>query len=515
MNRAARLAGRSLAMLLIAGGLLAALGGNGFARVLRGVEGYASFLGYVPEKCMTSTEYARAINGDVIRVCQHEANITYGFFSGHDALTLGDSDTSLHVALPDAGKHFSWYDPYGDSEWFEPATLDPVVPGNPATGAAHFSAVSGDTKYLDVVQTAKVAAGASAYTLTWSITNRTTVDQRVRPLVATTGFGYWGKPSFGHTVTPLSVTVRNPMLGGAITLSGATPPASSWTAGGTQHRVDASIATAPPLDSIEHDDGYPSHESEIAMAWDVQTLAPDETADFTVTVTLARSREVQLKARTVPTANAPTIIDALVYDERGFAGKQLIWSAGGGGGTATIGADGKAVLTVPGRGGEQRIDVWADTDGDGGFKGDEPYTYGYIYAPGTAGPQPTATPGGSVLTIGTPPRAVPIPAPVAKPFANSPLHMPFNRSLKVKASKRAKACRGSVTAEIRNGKTVLQRKSVKLTRSCAVKTTFTVPHSVLGTVKSLTVVVTPPKRNRYLKTARFTVSVPPAPPVRR
>ena len=388
---AARYVARALALALIAGGLLATLGGNGFARMLHGAEGYAAFDGYVPEKCVTSTQYARAINGDVIRVCQHVDNLTYGFFSGHDWRPLGDSDTTLHVALPDAGKHFSWYDPYGDSDWFGPATLDPVVPGNPASGSAHFAAVAGPTKYLDVVQTAKVAAGSSAYTLTWSITNRTAAPQRVRPMVATTGFGWWGKPSFGSTQAPLSVTVRNPELGGAITLGGATPVATSFTTGGTQHRIDASKPSAPALDNIQHDDGFPSHESEIALAWDIKTLAPNETADYSVTVTLARAREVQLRARGVPTASAPTTIDATVYDERGFAGKQLVWSTGYAGGKATIGADGKAVFSVPGRGGAQRIDVWADIDGDGGFKGDEPLSWASCTRRGrlaTADPDP-------------------------------------------------------------------------------------------------------------------------------
>src|SRR3954469_10360876 len=181
----ARHVARALALVLIAGGLLATLGGNGVARMLRGGEGYAAFNGYVPEKCVTSTQYARAINGDVIRVCQHTADITYGFFTGHDWRPLGESDTTLHIALPDAGKHFSWYDPSGDSDWFEPATLDPVVPGNPSSGTSRWSAISGATRSRAAAETAKVARGASAYTLTWAITNRTTVDQRVRPLVAT------------------------------------------------------------------------------------------------------------------------------------------------------------------------------------------------------------------------------------------------------------------------------------------------------------------------------------------
>jgi len=225
-----------------------------------------------------------------------------------------------------------------------------------------------------------------------------------------------------------------------------------------------------------------------------------------VTVTLARAREVQLQARNVPTANAPTTIDATVYDERGFAGKQLIWSGRYDGGRATIGADGKAVFSVTGRGGEQWIDVWADIDGDGRFNGDEPIGSGLLYAPRTSGPQPIPTPRPAFLV------PVPLPqrAPVAAPFVNSPLKLPFNRSLKVKASRRAKACRGSVTVEVRNGKTLLQRKTVKLTKSCAVKTTFSVPRSVVGTVKKLTVVIKPPKRNRYLKAAKFTIGVPPA-----
>jgi len=33
---------------------------------------------------------------------------------------------------------------------------------------------------------------------------------------------------------------------------------------------------------------------------------------------------------------------------------------------------------------------------------------------------------------------------------------------------------------------------------------------VVGTVKKLTVVIKPPKRNRYLKTTKFTIGVPPA-----
>ena len=172
------------------------------------------------------------------------------------------------------------------------------MPGNPASGTARFAAIAGTEKYLDVTQTATVAQGASAYTLTWAITNSTAVAQRVRPLVATTGFGWYGKPTFGSTQAPLSVTVRNPELGGAITLGGASPAATSFTAGGVQHRIDASKATAPPLDNVQHDDGYLSHESEIALAWDIRTLAPNETADYSVTVTLARAREVQLRRAT-------------------------------------------------------------------------------------------------------------------------------------------------------------------------------------------------------------------------
>ena len=190
----------------------------------------------------------------------------------------------------------------------------------------------------------------------------------------------------------------------------------------------------------------------------------------------------------------------------------MFWDVyrGGAHGDAIIGADGNALLSIPGASGERYVRAFVDTNGNGIEDDDEPADWGWIYAPKPGRDRRSRTPAPTATEIPVTP-AVPQVAPIAKPVLDSPLHLPFNKTLKVKASRRAKACKGSVTVEVLNGKRVLQRRSVKLTRRCAVKTTLTVPHSVLGTVKKLTVVVTPPRKNHYLKTTRFTIGVPPAP----
>ena len=275
---------------------------------------------------------------------------------------------------------------------------------------------------------------------------------------------------------------------------------------------------APALDDTLHDDAgyvFPG-DSEMAVAWAPVTLAAGATGRFSVTIGLSKPRELMLSLHgAAPVADAPTLLDARVTEDRAIAGRHVYWDVyrGGAHGDAIIGADGNALLSIPGASGQRYVRAFVDTNGNGIEDDDEPADSGWIYAPKPE-PQPTetetATPAPTATEIPVTP-VVPQVAPTAKPFLDSPLHIPFNKTLKVKASRRAKACKGSVTVAVLDRKRVLQRRSVKLTRRCAVKTTLTVPHSVLGSVRKLTVVVTPPRKNHYLKTTRFTIGVPPAP----
>ena len=103
-----------------------------------------------------------------------------------------------------------------------------------------------------------------------------------------------------------------------------------------------------------------------------------------------------------------------------------------------------------------------------------------------------------VLTNPTVPRiAVPAPRPSVRKLA-------FKRTLKVKKSLRAKTCRGKLTLELRNGSKVLEKRSVKLSRKCVVNTTFSVQPAVIGSAKTLTVVI---KGKGRLKTTRVKIRV--------
>src|SRR4051812_29914606 len=102
----ARRVARALAVVLATGGLVSALPGIGIARALRAVTGYAD-LGYVPEQCGEPTKSARAINGDVVRVCQSTSNWTTGFFAGHESYPLAMAGARLYLSLPDVGVVFS------------------------------------------------------------------------------------------------------------------------------------------------------------------------------------------------------------------------------------------------------------------------------------------------------------------------------------------------------------------------------------------------------------------------
>lgn len=74
---------------------------------------------------------------------------------------------------------------------------------------------------------------------------------------------------------------------------------------------------------------------------------------------------------------------------------------------------------------------------------------------------------------------------------------------------RAKACRGSLILELRNGKKLLDKRTAKLDRRCHFKTTFKPKRTAVGTKKRLSVLLRF-KGNRYLggTTHRFTVRVP-------
>ena len=400
-NRSARTVARALGLLLIAGGALAALGDTGFGRMVNGNVGYAGF-GYIPQQCGDSSRSVRAINGDVVRACQSSSGQTHGFFVGHRAYPISNAQTAMHVALPDAKLHFAWRgggsSAVGTWRSFTAPTFGSVLAGNPVTASERFAGWDGATKYLDVVRTTRISSGASAYTMTWAITNTSGVAQRIRPLVSTTSYGY-GPPTWSTAPTPRRVTAHNPLYGGSITLGesdvGGSPAVLGFTSGSWTRTNAATAPNAPALDSVLHADGATwSDDSEMALAWPIRTLAANATATYSATIAMALPREVILKlSGGVPTAYSPTLVDAAVSEDRPVAGRYVRWWTTSWGrdpveGAAPIDGTGHAALSIPGRQGERHLRVYVDTNGDGLEGDDEPAETGYIYAP-PGGPPPT------------------------------------------------------------------------------------------------------------------------------
>lgn len=501
-GRGARRAARVLAFVLIAGGLASAVPGIGLAKVLGAVTGYADF-GYVPQQCAQPTSQARAINGDVVRVCQETKGTTSALLVGHDAYPFAGSDIELHVALPDAKLHFNWYmsdsDATGTWRTFGPSTFDPVVVGNPMTGVARFTGSNGGTTYLQVAQTARVNAGASSYTLTYAVTNASGSAQTIRPLVNATSYG-WDPPHWTTSAGPRRVTQTSPNMGGSLSLTEGTPAVAGYAAGGYS-RVEPYFAPhAPALPNTVVDD--PTNASEMALAWAPVTLAAGATQNYSVTVALQQPRELLLTPRdAAPAPGAAVLVDARISDDRPVVGRFVRWSSGGRNaatGSAAIGADNRALLTFPAAEGPRYVRAYVDNDGDGREDDDEAVQFGQIFTPrGVPTPAPTpAVPAPPVVNI---PR-IAVPAPTVPSVAT----LPFKRTLKVKKSLRAKACRGSLTLELRNGTRVLDKRTVKLSRKCALKASFRVQRTLIGSGTKLTVVI---KGKGRLKTTRVTIRV--------
>ena len=183
------------------------------------------------------------------------------------------------------------------------------------------------------------------------------------------------------------------------------------------------------------------------------------------------------------------------------------WSNGGRNaatGAAVIGADNRALLTFPAAVGPRYVRAYVDNDGDGREDDDEAVQFGQIYTPAAAptpGPgQPVPAPpvvNPPVPRVAVPRIAAPAPLPTARTLA-------FKRTLKVKKALRAKACRGKLTLELRNGSKVLVKRSVAVSRRCVINTTFSVQPAAIGAAKTLTVVI---KGKGRLKTTRVKLRV--------
>ncbi len=173
--------GRGLALLLVVGAVLSAVTGDGFARVLGAISGYADF-GYAPEACGTSTSVARAINGEKVRVCQDTYSTTSGFFAGHELTGVGYAFADLRVSLPDQQVVYSCCN--AQENWFSDAIFEPLVPG---AGTIHSDAGT----FVRVAQTARPTA--SGYTVVYAITNLTQSPLHVRPAASMSGY-YWDTP---------------------------------------------------------------------------------------------------------------------------------------------------------------------------------------------------------------------------------------------------------------------------------------------------------------------------------
>src|SRR4051812_49225076 len=161
-NDVARVAARVLAGALVVGAVLSAVTGDGLARVVGAVTGYADF-GYVPEHCAAPSRTARAIDGSNVRVCQDVYNTTYGFFAGHDVSGLDWSYADLHLSLPDQAAVFSCCNE-DEGAWarFAPPTFDDVVANR---GTMH-------TKGGALVEVAQTSLPtASGYAVLYSIKN--------------------------------------------------------------------------------------------------------------------------------------------------------------------------------------------------------------------------------------------------------------------------------------------------------------------------------------------------------
>ena len=417
-NRGVRIVARGLALVLIAGAMLAALNDTGFGRMLRNAVGYADF-GYVPQECATSRSSARAINGDAVRVCQFSWGATSSWYVGHKWYPIGDAIVRMHVSMPDAGYLFSFgaWDSGAGGLWrpFTQPVFGSVLAGNPISASDSFSAWDNGSRYLDVVRTSRIARSAHSYTLSWQIRNTTGSTQRIRPLVSSSSYGY-GIPSWTTGAPPRWLQVRNPNAGGSITLGetsyGGSPAVVGFTSGDWQRTNAATTPAAAALDNQLHQDRLEDGSlSAMSLAWPVRSLAPNATATYSVTVALSPARELNIGlAGAAPTGDAPTVLAARIVEDRPLAGRFVRWrvlGAGGPSGAAPIDANKRATFAIPAGAGARDVSAYVDTNGNGLQDEHEPGESGTIFAPAAAPAPATPTP-----TVAPPP---PPPPPVVTP----------------------------------------------------------------------------------------------------
>ena len=115
-------------------------------------------------------------------------------------------------------------------------------------------------------------------------------------------------------------------------------------------------------------------------------------------------------------------------------------------------------------------------------------------------PAPTPTPS---------PQPSPTPSPSPKAASKPVVEIAFRSGYSPAGVSRARACRGRVTLELRNGKKVLQRRSTRLDKRCRYAVTFTIRRKTIGKAKTLTVVARfHGNRHFGATTNRFKVKVP-------
>jgi hypothetical protein len=417
-NRGVRVVARALALVFISGAILAVLNDTGFGRMLRNAVGYADF-GYVPQECATSRSSARALNGDAVRVCQFSWGTTRSWFVGHKWYPIGNADVALHVSMPDAAYLFSFgaYSGGAGGLWrsFTTPVFGSVLAGNPVSASDRFSAWDNGSRYLDVVRTSRITRGTNGYTLTWQIKNTTATTQRIRPMVSSTSYGY-GFPVWATAPSPRRIQVRNPTMGGSVTLAesafGGSPAVTGFTSGMWQRTNAAATPAGGALDNQVHQDRVENgNSSAMSLAWPARSLAPNASATYSVTITLERARELTLAlAGAAPTGNAPTTLSARVVEDRAVAGRFVRWrviGAGGATGAAPIDANKRATLVIPAKAGAQDVRAYVDTNGNGLQDENEPEESGTIYSPAATPPPPPVP-----TVVAT---ATPTPPPVVEP----------------------------------------------------------------------------------------------------
>lgn len=380
----------------------------------------------VPDRdCQEVSPAARMVDNERVRVCQSEWNVTAAWFLGHRARPLAAAEVGLRVELPAEERTFSaacCHEPFGD------AVLEPAASGNPSTGVSRYAA----GEFFDVTETVRAATGASGYTLTYQLTNRSGAPLKLRPRADLSHYGA-AQPHVTTTESPYSIMIESPTAGGSVRLRGSTeagsPLASGWGFG-------------------------PDY---VALSWGETTLAPAATAVYSVAVDLTAPREVQLSYPSQPPVS-PVRMDAQVFDERVRAGSRLRWVLGESRGAVALAADGSGQLVLPVADGPSALTAWFDADDDGVADPDEPSTWADF--DWRAMPQPPVT----FFPVEVPPP--PVVAPPMPP-ANPTITVPFRATYKVKG------CAGrTVQLRLKDGAKVLARRSAKLDRRCRVRTSF-------------------------------------------